>query len=49
MQRIAMTDLPVIPLMETRFTTISSAQLKNHTVTADGVIGGNFADVYFAK
>jgi peptide/nickel transport system substrate-binding protein len=49
MQRIAMTDLPVIPLMETRFTTISSAKLKNHTVTADGVIGGNFADVYFAK
>ena len=49
MQRIAMTDLPVIPLMETRFITISSARLKNHTVTADGIIGGNFADAYFEK
>ena len=49
MQRIAMTDLPVIPLMETRFTTISSIKLKNHTATADGVIGGNFADAYFEK
>ena len=49
MQRIAMTDLPVIPLMETRFLTISSSKLKNHTVSADGIIGGNFADAYFEK
>lgn len=49
MQALAMTDLPVIPLMETRFTTVSSAKLKNHTTTADGVIGSNFADVYFEQ
>ena len=49
MQRLAMTDLPVIPLMETRFATISSSRLKNHTISADGVIGGNFADAYFEK
>jgi peptide/nickel transport system substrate-binding protein len=49
MQRLAMTDLPVIPLMETRFLTISSSKLKNHTVSADGIIGGNFADAYFEK
>ena len=49
MQRLAMTDLPVIPLMETRFLTISSSKLKNHTISADGVIGGNFADAYFEK
>jgi peptide/nickel transport system substrate-binding protein len=49
MQRIAMTDLPVIPLMETRFLTISSSKLKNHTISADGIIGGNFADAYFEK
>lgn len=49
MQRLAMTDLPVIPLMETRFATVSSSRLKNHTISADGVIGGNFADAYFEK
>lgn len=49
MQRIAMTDLPIIPLMETRFITIASAKLKNHTLTADGIIGGNFADAWLEK
>ena len=49
MQRLAMTDLPVIPLMETRFTTVASRKLKNHTIGSDGVIGGNFVDVYFEK
>ncbi|MDO9285663.1 MAG: ABC transporter substrate-binding protein [Aquabacterium sp.] len=49
MQRIAMTDLPVIPLMETRFITVASSKLKNHTVSADGIIGGNFADAFFVK
>lgn len=49
MQRLAMTDLPVIPLMETRFITLASSKLKNHTISSDGVIGGNFADVYFEK
>lgn len=47
MQALAMIDLPVIPLMETRFATVSSARLKNHTTTADGVIGSNFADARF--
>lgn len=47
MQALAMKDLPVIPLMETRFTTVANKRLKNHTLTADGVIGGNFADVTF--
>ncbi len=49
MQRLAMTDLPIIPLMETRFTTVANSKLKNHTISADGVIGGNFADAYFEK
>ena len=49
MQRLAMTDLPVIPLMETRFITLASSKLKKHTMSADGVIGGNFADAYFEK
>lgn len=49
MQRIAMTDMPIIPLMETKFATVASAKLKNHTTTADGLIGGSFADVYFEK
>ena len=49
MQRIAMTDLPVIPLMETRFITVASSKLKNHTVSADGIIGGNFADAFLVK
>ena len=49
MQRLAMTDLPVIPLMETRFITLASSKLKKHTISADGVIGGNFADAYFEK
>ena len=46
MQRRAMTDLPLIPLMEMRFITVASKRLINHTVTADGVIGGNFATAY---
>lgn len=49
MQTIAMTDMPIVPLMETRFATVSSSKLKNHTTTADGVIGNNFADAYFEK
>ena len=49
MQRLAMTDLPVIPLMETRFITLASSKLKKHTISADGVIGGSFADAYFEK
>lgn len=47
MQVLAMTDMPIIPLMETRFATISNSRLKNHTTTADGIIGNNFADAKF--
>ena len=46
MQKLAMTDLSIIPLMETAFATIANAALENHTITADGVIGGSFADAY---
>lgn len=49
MQKLAMTDLPVLPLMEMRFFTVASRKLQNHTVTADGLIGGNFADAWLAK
>ena len=48
MQRRAMTDLPVIPLMEMRFVTLAHRRVKNHTITADGLIGTNFATVYLA-
>ena len=48
MQRRAMVDLPLIPLMEMRFITVASKRLIDHTITADGVIGGNFATTYFA-
>ena len=49
MQRIAMTDLSVIPLMEMRFITVASSKLKNHTTTADGVIRGSFADTWLER
>ena len=49
MQRLAMTELPVVPLMEMKFFTIASKRLMNHTVTADGIIGGNFASAWLAK
>ncbi len=48
-QKQAMTDLPVLPLMEMRFFTVANRKLHNHTVTADGLIGGNFADAWLAK
>ena len=47
MQVLAMTDMPIVPLMETRFATIASTRLKDHTTTADGIIGSNFADAKF--
>ena len=43
-----MTDLPLIPLIEMRFITVASKRLINHTVTADGIVGGNVAGVFFA-
>ena len=48
MQRLAMTDLSVIPLMEMRFVTLANKRVMNHTITADGLIGSNFATVYLA-
>ena len=48
MQRRAMTDLPLIPLMEMRFITVASKRLVNHTVGIDGVVGSNFASAFFA-
>ncbi|MFM1989905.1 MAG: hypothetical protein RJA99_2862 [Pseudomonadota bacterium] len=49
MQRIAMTDLPVVPLMEMRMFTISNRAVRNHTLGADGIIGGNFSSTWIAK
>lgn len=49
MQRIAMQDLPVIPLMEMRNFTIAHRSVKNHTMGADGIIGGNFANTWIAR
>lgn len=48
MQRRAMTDLSVIPLMEMRFVTLANKRVMNHTITADGLIGSNFSTVYLA-
>ena len=48
MQRRAMTDLPLIPLMEMRFVTVASKRLANHTTTVDGVVGSNFASTWLA-
>jgi peptide/nickel transport system substrate-binding protein len=48
-QRIARTDLPVLPLMEMKFFTVASKKLKNHTITADGICGGNFANTWLEK
>lgn len=49
MQRLAMTDLPVLPLMDMKFFSVASRKLNNHTTTADGLIGGGFADTWLAK
>jgi peptide/nickel transport system substrate-binding protein len=49
MQRIAMADLPVVPLMEMRFFTVANRKVMNHTIGADGIIGGNFANTWLAK
>ena len=48
MQRRAVTDLQPIPLMEMRIITVASGRPFDHTVTADGVIGGSFATAYLA-
>ena len=48
MQRRVMTDLPTVPLMEMRFVTLANKRVINHTISADGLIGSNFATVYLA-
>ena len=48
MQRLALTELPIIPLMEMRFITLAQRKLMNHTISADGLIGTNFATAYLA-
>ncbi|MGI4799703.1 MAG: ABC transporter substrate-binding protein [Janthinobacterium lividum] len=48
LQRRVMTDLSVIPLMEMRFVTVANRRVRNHTVSADGLIGSNFATVWLA-
>ena len=48
MQRKVMTDLPVIPLMEMRFVTVANRRVRNHTISADGLVGTNFATVFLA-
>ena len=48
MQRRVMTELPVIPLMEMRFVTVASRRVHNHTISADGLIGSNFATVWLS-
>ncbi|MGE0733852.1 MAG: ABC transporter substrate-binding protein [Alphaproteobacteria bacterium] len=45
MQKLAMTDLPYLPLTHLDMVTIYNKRVRNHTITADGV-HANFADVY---
>ena len=48
MQRQVMTDVPVVPLMEMRFVTVANRRVHNHTISADGLIGTNFATAWLA-
>ncbi|MFN7276683.1 MAG: ABC transporter substrate-binding protein, partial [Betaproteobacteria bacterium] len=47
-QRKVTEDLPVLDLFETRFFTLASKKVQNHTATAEGVYG-SFAIVWLAK
>jgi len=49
MQRRVMTDVSVVPLMEMRFATVANRRVRNHTLSADGLIGSNFATVWLAN
>ncbi len=44
-QKLAMEDLPVLPLTAVESTTIANKRLKNHTIDANGTYS-NFANVY---
>ena len=48
LQRRVMTDLSVVPLMEMRFVTVANRRVRNHTISADGLIGTNFATAWLA-
>ena len=45
MQKIVQNDLPIIPLLESKYFTVYNRKLHDHTVTADGPYG-SFADAY---
>jgi peptide/nickel transport system substrate-binding protein len=47
-QKLAMTDLPYLPLTHLDLVTVYNKRVRNHTLTADG-IHANFADVYIAE
>ena len=48
MQRLAMTDLPYLPLTHLDMVTLYNKRVRNHTIGADGV-HANFADVYIQE
>ena len=48
LQRRVMTEIPVVPLMEMRFVTVANRRVHNHTISADGLIGSNFATVWLS-
>jgi peptide/nickel transport system substrate-binding protein len=47
-QRLAMTDLPVLPLVAVDSVTVANKKVHNHSIDAHGTFG-NFADVYLSK
>ena len=49
MQRRVMTGLSVVPLMEMRFVTVANRRVRNHTISADGLIGSNFSTAWLAN
>jgi peptide/nickel transport system substrate-binding protein len=48
LQRKVTEDLPVLDLFETRFFTLASKKVQNHTSTAEGVYA-SFANVWMTK
>lgn len=47
-QRLAMTDLPVLPLIAVSHVTVSNKRVHNHTINGQGAGGSNFATVWLA-
>ncbi|MEE3662053.1 ABC transporter substrate-binding protein [Brenneria sp. g21c3] len=48
-QRLAMTELPVLPLISVEHVTVASNKVHNHTVNAHGAGGSNFASVWLSR